>query len=207
MSRRRRRWGIAAVAVIGLLAAQIAVAWAVTSRFGDVPTSSPFLEDIEWLADADVTRGCGDGSDYCPTEPVTRQQMAAFMHRLAVNRVVDAGSVRGLGPEDLRGQPGPQGPQGDPGIVDFYSRSSTYEDSASGAHYISVHCREGDLPTGGGVAVHVDSFRLTTNSRFEMDDGFGNVDRGWYGGGVLETGLGSPAKLFTVTVVCADLTP
>jgi hypothetical protein len=27
---------------------------------------------------------------YCPTDNVTRQQMAAFMHRLAVNKVVDA---------------------------------------------------------------------------------------------------------------------
>jgi len=42
----------------------------------------------------------------------TYEQMAAFMHRLAVNRVVDAGTVQGMSAADLEGVPGPVGPAG-----------------------------------------------------------------------------------------------
>jgi hypothetical protein len=52
--------------------------------FADVPDSNTFHDDIAWLADNDVTLGCvPDGSLYCPSEPVTRQQMAGFMRRLS----------------------------------------------------------------------------------------------------------------------------
>ncbi|MDJ0954152.1 MAG: hypothetical protein QNJ81_10775 [Acidimicrobiia bacterium] len=59
-------------------------------RVGD--DTSIFEADIEWLASAGVTLGCNPpaNDNYCPNEPVTRGQMAAFMHRLAVNQVVDA---------------------------------------------------------------------------------------------------------------------
>ncbi|MDP8958719.1 MAG: S-layer homology domain-containing protein [Actinomycetota bacterium] len=36
--------------------------------------------DINALAKAGVTKGCGTGG-YCPTHPVTRGQMAAFLYR------------------------------------------------------------------------------------------------------------------------------
>jgi hypothetical protein len=62
--------------------------------FDDVPDTNPFSEDITWLKLAYVTNGCGDGN-YCPKDFVTREQMAAFMHRLADNQVVDAESVAG----------------------------------------------------------------------------------------------------------------
>jgi hypothetical protein len=44
---------------------------------------SVFEQDIERLAVAGVTRGCNppDNDRYCPDEPVTRGQMAAFVHR------------------------------------------------------------------------------------------------------------------------------
>jgi hypothetical protein len=52
--------------------------------FADVPDSNTFHDDIAWLADNEVTLGCvPDGSLYCPTEAVTRQQMAGFMRRLS----------------------------------------------------------------------------------------------------------------------------
>jgi len=47
-------------------------------EFADVPTSSPFHNDILTIATAGITSGCG-GSDYCPTSPVRRDQMAAFL--------------------------------------------------------------------------------------------------------------------------------
>src|SRR5690606_25139077 len=59
-------------------------------KFDDVPDSNIFHDDIAWLADADVTRGCNppDNTQFCPDDNVTRGQMAAFMNRLANNRVV-----------------------------------------------------------------------------------------------------------------------
>jgi hypothetical protein len=50
-------------------------------QFTDVPDSNPYHDDIDAIADAGVTTGCGGGK-YCPTDYVTRQQMAAFMNRL-----------------------------------------------------------------------------------------------------------------------------
>ncbi len=46
--------------------------------FPDVPCTSPFAPWIEALADAGITGGCG-GGNYCPANPVTRQQMAVFL--------------------------------------------------------------------------------------------------------------------------------
>ncbi len=46
--------------------------------FPDVPCSSNFAPWIEALAAAGITGGCG-GGNYCPTNPVTRQQMAVFL--------------------------------------------------------------------------------------------------------------------------------
>ena len=46
--------------------------------FPDVPCSNPFAPWIEALAAEGVTAGCG-GGNYCPTDPVSRQQMAVFL--------------------------------------------------------------------------------------------------------------------------------
>jgi hypothetical protein len=73
------------------------VAWA-SNRFIDVSDANTFHEDITWMADAGVTMGCNPPANdkFCPDAFVTRQQMAAFMHRLAQNKVVDAGRLDGL---------------------------------------------------------------------------------------------------------------
>ena len=51
--------------------------------FRDVAADSPFARDIRRLAAAGITRGCNppDNDRFCPTDPVTRQQMAAFLAR------------------------------------------------------------------------------------------------------------------------------
>ncbi len=49
-----------------------------TGTFGDVPCPSPFANWIEALAAEGITGGCGNG-DYCPQNPVRRDQMAAFL--------------------------------------------------------------------------------------------------------------------------------
>jgi hypothetical protein len=55
----------------------------VGSRFVDVPEGDLFYDEIEWLAASGITRGCNPPTNdhYCPTKPVTRGQMAAFLVR------------------------------------------------------------------------------------------------------------------------------
>lgn len=61
------------------------------ARFADVPTSHPFAAEISALASAGITTGCRGGSHFCPDDPVTRGQMAAFLTK-ALN--LKAGSAR-----------------------------------------------------------------------------------------------------------------
>jgi hypothetical protein len=49
-----------------------------TAPFPDVPCASPFAAWIQELAARGVTAGCGGGL-YCPTNPVTREQLAVFL--------------------------------------------------------------------------------------------------------------------------------
>ena len=59
--------------------------------FTDV-TGSIFDEDIAWLAQTGITRGCGAGS-YCPDDIVTRGQIAAFLYRLLGDGSAEAAQV------------------------------------------------------------------------------------------------------------------
>ena len=49
-----------------------------TGVFPDVPCPGQFTDWIETLAAEGITGGCG-GGNYCPGNPVTRQQMAVFL--------------------------------------------------------------------------------------------------------------------------------
>jgi hypothetical protein len=51
-----------------------------TPIFNDVPAASPFCRYVEELARRGVVGGCG-GGNYCPSNPVTREQMAVFVLR------------------------------------------------------------------------------------------------------------------------------
>jgi chitinase len=51
-----------------------------TAAFADVPCSSVFAPWIQDLVNRGITIGCGGGL-YCPTSPVTREQMAVFLLR------------------------------------------------------------------------------------------------------------------------------
>ena len=48
------------------------------ATFADVPCSNPFAPWIYELVRRGITAGCGAGL-YCPTAPVTREQMAVFL--------------------------------------------------------------------------------------------------------------------------------
>lgn len=81
----------------------IPVAANAAAGFTDVDDSSVYVADIQWLSDSGVTAGCNPptNDNFCPKANVTREQMAAFMHRLAANRVVDAGMLNGLDDSDF----------------------------------------------------------------------------------------------------------
>jgi hypothetical protein len=49
--------------------------------FTDVDENNPFCRFIEELFNRGVVGGCGPGPTYCPTSPVTREQMAVFVLR------------------------------------------------------------------------------------------------------------------------------
>jgi hypothetical protein len=51
-----------------------------TKPCGDVPTGSPFCGDIAWPSCQNITGGDGDRG-FHPAARVTRQAMAAFLHR------------------------------------------------------------------------------------------------------------------------------
>lgn len=53
------------------------------SGFVDVGADHVFAADIAWLADQGITRGCNPPANdrFCPDEPVSRGQMAAFLGR------------------------------------------------------------------------------------------------------------------------------
>ncbi len=50
--------------------------------FTDVPSSSPYCPNVEWLKNRGITLGCSSTTLYCPNDAVTRISMAAFMNRL-----------------------------------------------------------------------------------------------------------------------------
>ena len=52
-----------------------------TSPFVDVPTTHPFYRQMIWLQRSGITTGYPDGT-FRPSQPVLREQMAAFLHRM-----------------------------------------------------------------------------------------------------------------------------
>jgi hypothetical protein len=66
--------------------------------FSDVPSGSTFAADINKLATAGITRGCG-GDRFCPDASVSREQMAAFIVRaLGLSETSEAGRFRDVDP-------------------------------------------------------------------------------------------------------------
>lgn len=109
-SRTHRLGGVLAplLVVIGLVPS---VAFA-AHQFPDVPDANPFHDDIGWMADLEITGGFADGG-FHPGSSVTRQSMAAFLHRLA----------RAVGEQDSASIP-------DPGFIDITPSHPFYDDIA-----------------------------------------------------------------------------
>jgi hypothetical protein len=78
---RARRSTIVLVLAVAALAFPLGVL--ATHQFDDVATGSSIHDDVEALVEHGITTGCQtDPPLYCPSNPVTRGQMAQFMNRL-----------------------------------------------------------------------------------------------------------------------------
>ena len=80
------------IAIVSLVTIILLVAIPVALAFGDVPPGHWAYNGIQRIYHLNITSGCG-GGNYCPDDFVTRAQMAAFMHRLSDNQVVDAATA------------------------------------------------------------------------------------------------------------------
>jgi hypothetical protein len=84
MGDRMRAWKVVAGFTFWMTASGAAVA-APCAGFTDVDDAdvgASFCQNVEWLKNRQVTLGCPGVNVYCPNDPVSRLQMAAFMNRL-----------------------------------------------------------------------------------------------------------------------------
>lgn len=204
--RRARQRAFLLAVVAGLLLVPVAAIAA--GGFDDVADDNMFVSDIQWMKDAGIVRGCNPpaNTDYCPESDVTREQLAAFLHRVAKNRVVDAGTVEGLTAAELKGQQGDPGPQGEPGVLGFYTRSGPPMEGEEPDMFIAVAlCDPGDLVTGGGY----DTGGLESEGPIYIFGSYPNGDEmpaGWTVYGFIEAEGFNPSVFFAYAV-CADITP
>ncbi len=83
--RRRKgngRWRIVLAAAI-IVALALAPLGVLGANFIDLNPNSLHNGNINAIADAGISRGCGDTAHYCPNNLVTREEMASFLARTA----------------------------------------------------------------------------------------------------------------------------
>jgi len=78
--------------------------------FTDVMQADAFCPNVEWIKNRQVTLGCTSTTLYCPSQPVTRLQMAAFLNRVGTALTpIDLGTAAyttpGPGAENLSASP------------------------------------------------------------------------------------------------------
>lgn len=155
----RRRSRLVLLAAVVVLVIPLAAS-AATSRYIDVSDDNVFVHDINWMAANEITRGCNPPANtmYCPGDHVTRQQMAAFIHRVSVNRVVDAGTLDGKNSKTFAAD------------MEWVVESKRLTLSPDTEKRVTVTCPRGKVPIGGGG--------LETASLFAMVDNYPQSD-GW----------------------------
>ncbi|GBE24696.1 hypothetical protein BMS3Bbin02_00971 [bacterium BMS3Bbin02] len=174
--------------VVGLMIPVMATA---ADRFTDVPDTNNFHDDIGWLADAGVTLGCNPpaNDEFCPTENVTREQMAAFMHRFAKylgaedGIVSEADTVDGFNAGDLiRG-----------------AGSATWVNTSNSPAQADVFTVA--APVDGGIVTTLSfnctSFSGTTNTRWDVTITVDSVIQSSVGAGVLYFNHAESASVFS----------
>ena len=110
----------AAVGAVMVLILGTGVVFA-SHQFPDVPDSNTFHGDIDWLTTNGITNGYANGN-FGPNDPVSRGQMAAFLHRYNTK-------FSGAGPAG----PAPLAPPGLPVLPGLPVRTPRRPNTASSA--------------------------------------------------------------------------
>ena|GEM_PF-2579898 len=188
-----RRTVILAVAgALALITATAAVA--AVNGFKDVPEEHMFANEIQWLSDNDITRGCNAAQDmFCPEDFVTRGQMAAFLYRFA-NQVDLKGAAGEPGKDGKDGKDGRDGVSGYE-VVSVEFGSVDQFDQAD----VQASCPEGKVALGGGVEYTHVPFGYVDGPMVEN-----GVASGWKAS--LVNGIPDPLS-GTLHVTCAEVTP
>lgn len=79
---RRRIWVVGLALAVAMVPA-LAFAAHPEGDFEDVPEDHTFHDDIQWMHDNGITRGCNppENDEYCPDRALIRAEEAAFFHR------------------------------------------------------------------------------------------------------------------------------
>ena len=76
----RKKLGISVVLLVVVLVSAVAGAQ-IQQRFDDVPPDHYAYDAVEWAVEIGVTAGCGDGSNFCPNDKLSRAHMVTFLKR------------------------------------------------------------------------------------------------------------------------------
>lgn len=185
------------VAAFVLVLIAVPLAGQAASRFVDVTSDNPLAGDIEWLDAWGIAKGCSP-THFCPTDPVTREQMAALLHRFALS-----GAAGGSGPAGAQGPVGPQGPAGPAGSTVYYVATATADiPRNSTSSPVAASCDPGNVAVGGGFEVEPPNAWVLSSQPIGSP-----IPDSWevavqFGGG------GGPAgaiRILTVYAVCLDI--
>jgi hypothetical protein len=78
------RKALRVLAAVAVAALAHPVAAAPCAGFVDVDDASTFCPSVEWMKNRAITLGCVGANVYCPTDPVNRLSMSAFLQRLGI---------------------------------------------------------------------------------------------------------------------------
>ena len=156
---------------------------AACAGFLDVDDADPFCAHVTWIKNRNITLGCTVDL-YCPSEAVTRLQMAAFMHRLGNVTFQQGGNAFGtnavLGTTDDRS-------------VDIRandSRVMRYDPTPSSPNLIGGDSSNGassgrvGQTIGGGGRAGADCYEVSTGASTRACMNFASDDFVTIGGGV-----------------------
>ena len=137
--------------------------------FNDVPASSPFCAFIEELSRRGITGGCG-GGNFCPGDPVTRQQMAVFLVKATAD---EAFHIVGATGEPAFGNGG----NGDclwrnppPAELPDIKPASFYKDSDGIVHLAGAP--QAVNGTGGDMTCNIQTGDLSDGVIFQLPTGY-----------------------------------
>ena len=135
--------------------------------FDDVNEGDTHADGIEWLVANGITTGC-DADSYCPQQPVTRAQMATFMHRLAGDDVpasVNAKLLAGHPVGDFVLQP------------QLVTQVTSLNDDT--VENVTVACPGGTTALSGGYEVKASQNGAVSDDWFVMVDRPTDNSAGW----------------------------